>query len=644
MKKRTASALGIILAIALICVCVVYFGNTTAESTPVTPQNTTPTQVGTITVEYDDDDLDAGVTGDAVTSVALNGDSVTVDGSGATVNGSTLTIASAGTYSISGTLNDGQIRVDTDDEKTVRLVLDGANISCSNSAPIYVVNAGKTVITLADGTENAVSDGDSYVFEDAESDEPNAAIFSKDDLTINGNGSLTVDAHYNNGIQSKDDLKITGGTIAVNAVHDGIKGKDSVAIRDGTVTVQADGDGIQSTNDKDAEKGYVAIEGGTIAVNAGTDGIQAETSIVISGGTVTVSSGGGSATVSTAEDWGRWGETQDDTSTSSSAKGIKAGGAVTISGGMITIDSSDDSVHSNGSMAITGGNITLASGDDGMHADSSLEVDGGEITITQCYEGLESTVITINGGTIHIVARDDGINVAGGNDGSSINGRPGQNTFEASDDCHLYINSGYIVIDASGDGLDSNGSIDMTGGTVIVNGPTDNGNGPIDYNGAFKETGGLLVAAGSSGMAQAPGTASTQYSLMVTYSSAQAAGTMVHIEDGNGEDVLTFVPTKTYQSVVLCSPDLKKGSTCTIYSGGNSTGTATDGLYSGGTYTPGTEVESVTVSDIVTYAGSSAANPSGAGPAGGGGPGGMPGGDGQPPSPPQDGMNPGTGM
>lgn len=170
----------------------------------------------------------------------------------------------------------------------------------------------------------------------------------------------------------------------------------------------------------------------------------------------------------------------------------------------------------------------------------------------------------------------------------------------------------------------------MTGGVVIVNGPTSNGDGAIDYNGSFKATGGFLVAAGSSGMAQAPGTSSTQYSMMVTYSSAQTAGTMVHIEGENGEDILTFVPTKTYQSVVLCSPELKKGSTYTIYSGGNSTGTVIDGLYSGGTYTPGTEVESVTVSDIVTSAGSSS--------------GGFPGGDGQPQSPPQDRMDPGTRM
>ncbi len=157
----------------------------------------------------------------------------------------------------------------------------------------------------------------------------------------------------------------------------------------------------------------------------------------------------------------------------------------------------------------------------------------------------------------------------------------------------------------------------MTGGVVIVNGPTNNGNGALDYDGAFTVTGGYLVAAGSSGMAQAPGTSSTQRSVMVTFASAQPAGTMVHIEAGDGEDILTFVPTKAYQSVVFCSPELKEGATYTIYSGGSATGTVTDGLYSGGTYTAGTEVADVTISGIVTYAGSS-----GAGQAGGEFPGG----------------------
>ena len=240
--------------------------NTTSETIPTA----TPTEIVStatpVVVEYDDDDLTSSAESSNVSHIRLEGDAITLDGSGATVKGTTVTITSAGTYSISGTLSDGQIVVDTQDEDKVVLVLNGADITCSTSAPIYVVNAEKTVISLADGTENVVTDGETYVLTDTESDEPNAAIFGKDDLTINGTGSLTVNANYNNGIASKDDLKITGGQITVDAVNDGIKGKDSVAIKDGTIIINAGSDGIQSTNQEDAEKGVVAIEGGSLNI------------------------------------------------------------------------------------------------------------------------------------------------------------------------------------------------------------------------------------------------------------------------------------------------------------------------------------------------------------------------------------------
>ena len=585
--------------------------------TAVSVTQTSETTVHPIFVEYDSDDLDSSAGGAAKSYIKLEGGSIAFEGSGATVDGAIVTIASAGVYSISGVLDDGQIIIDTEDEETVVLVLNGADITCSTSAPIYILNAEKTVITLADGTENRVTDGDSYILEDAESDEPNAAIFSKDDLTINGSGSLTVNANYNNGIASKDDLKITGGSIAVNAVNDGVKGRDSIAVRDGSITVKAGGDGMQSHNDEDAEKGYIFIEGGTLAITAGLDGIQAETRLLVSGGDITIVSGGGSVNGGSGDRWGDWsmGGTSDD-GTGDSAKGLKAGVDVTITGGTINIDSSDDSIHSNASLSINGGNITLASGDDGMHSDATLQIDGGDISITKSYEGIESAVLTINDGTIHIIASDDGINAAGGNDGSAMGGRPGQGSFELSGDYHLYVNGGYIAVDATGDGLDINGPIGMTGGVVIVNGPIANNNGALDYTGAFNITGGFLVAVGSSGMAEAPSTSSTQYSVMYNFASAQAAGTMVHIEAKGGEEILTFVPTKAYQSVVLSSPELENGTTYVVYSGGSSTGSVADGFYSDGAYTAGTQVAEFTISSMVTGAGA----PGGGFPGGGGGP------------------------
>lgn len=261
----------------------------------------------------------------------------------------------------------------------------------------------------------------------------------------------------------------------------------------------------------------------------------------------------------------------------------------------------------------------MASGDDGIHADTNLQINSGEINITNSYEGIESAVIIINGGSIHLVASDDGINVAGGADSSAMGGRPGQNNFANLSNYRLSINGGYTYVDAAGDGLDANGSIEMTNGIVIVNGPTANNNGALDYDGGFVITGGYLVAAGSAGMAQAPDTSSTQNSVIYNFAATQPAGTIVHIADADGNNLLTFTPLRQYQSIVLSSPALINGETYTVYGGGSADGTVSDGLYTDGTYTTGTAVESFTISGVVTSAGV-ATRGFGGGPRGGGRP------------------------
>jgi hypothetical protein len=462
-----------------------------------------------VSVEYSSYDLDSSWDSADSTLIKLEENSASINGKGVLVDSSRITITAGGTYIISGNLDDGQLIVNSEDTSIVHIVLNSADITCSTSAPIYIISAKKTVVTLADGTINQVKDGDSYTLDDTESEEPNAAIFSKDDLTINGSGSLIVTASYNNGIQSKDDLKVTGGNITVSATNNGIKGKDLLAIKDSNLIIDTSGDGLQSSNDSDSEKGFISIESGTLNITAGEDGIQAETSVLIGGGDITIVSGGGSINNSTKETWGDWGNrispqrttipdfsitttTNSQDNSSDSAKGIKAGINVTINESKINIDSSDDSIHSNGSLTISDSKIILSSGDDGIHSDSTLEINSGDITISKSYEGIESSTITINGGTLHIVASDDGINAAGGVDGSSINGRPGQNTFESFGSNYLYLHGGYIYVDADGDGIDINGSITMTDGFVIVNGPTNNNNGALDYLGEFKVTGGAL--------------------------------------------------------------------------------------------------------------------------------------------------------
>jgi len=516
--------------------------------------------------------------GTAGTTIAL-GDSSTVTGSGATVKGSTITITAAGTYSIKGTLTDGQIIVNAGDSADVYIILNGVDITSSSSSPIYVESADKAVIWTAAGTVNNLT---STAAEAAAAAEPDAALYSKSDLVISGTGTLNVKSSNNKGIVSKDDLKLQNGTISVTSSGDAIRGKDSVEIIGGTVTLDSAADGIVSDNSTDAGKGYILIEGGKINITAGEDGLQGEVNTLIKSGDLTITTGGGSANSSDKSSWGQWGPGQQQQQSSSSAtstdtasaKAIKAGLNIVIEGGTFNIDSSDDALHSDNNLVVNGGTFDISSGDDGLHSDSTLTINNGTINLAKAYEGIESSEITVNGGSIDIVTSDDGFNVSGGNDSSSTNGRQGQNSFNSDNGGLLTINGGDIKVNASGDGLDSNGSMKMTGGTVTVSGPTENNNGALDYNGTFDISGGLLIASGSSGMAQAPGTSSSQNSALI-YLTSQSAGTTVTVKDSSGSEIASVTPEKQFSSVVVSSASLTSGSTYKVYIGGSEVGNFT---------------------------------------------------------------------
>ena len=578
-----------------------------AERLPADNAIATDETVETRADSSNDGLISTASSGAATRTITLSGNSISTDATDASINGSTITITSAGTYTVSGVLADGQIIVDTDDSGSVRLVLDDVDVTCRTSAPIYGVNAEKLIIEMADGTVNAITDSAEYENVDATTGEPSAAIFSNDDLTISGDGTLIVTAKYNNGIQSNDDLRITGGTVVVDAVNDALKGRDSVTIRDADVTVTAGADGVQSTNTEDADRGTITIESGTLHITAELDGIQAATNLLVSGGDITIVTGGGSANSSTTSSiWGTWGREGLSTSSAdtTSAKGLKATVDVTITGGTIDIDSSDDAIHSNDTLTIDAGTIAISSGDDGIHADTSLVINGGTIDIDTSYEGIESMDLSLNGGSIYVTASDDGINGAGGSDGSAVMGRPGQNMFAESTNCAMTVSGGYIYVDAIGDGLDINGPITMTGGTVVLHAPTDDRDGALDWTGSFDISGGFLIAAGSCGRTtQAPSSISAQYSVLVNLNSSVSAGTLIHIEDENGNSVATFEPTKTWQSFLLSTASLEFGETYNIYVGGSASGESTDGLYARGTYSPGTNVGSFTISSAVTILG-----------------------------------------
>ncbi|WP_068777164.1 carbohydrate-binding domain-containing protein [Paenibacillus sp. FJAT-26967] len=589
----------------------------TSSASPAAMQSQVSTEPVPVSYSKDDENIDWKAASPNYIELSAAGADIT--GTGAAAKDRTLTITAAGTYVLSGLWDGGQIVVDAPKEDKVWLVLNGVEITSKVSAAIYVKQADKTIVTLQEGTKNAVTDAAKYTVVDSTTDEPNAAIYSKDDLTINGTGALTVRGNYNNGVTSKDDLRITGGAITVSAADDGIMGKDLVALKAGTVLIDAAGDGIKSTNDTDAAKGIIHVDGGTFQIKAGKDGIQAAASVQVNGGTFAISSGGGSASAPAKSEAGGGmkgdmpggmkggtggfpgqaeggapgemngeggaradkpvtseaatqpkssAQADDAAAETASAKAIKAGKAITIAKGTFSIDSADDAIHSNQIIAIAGGDFSIASGDDGIHADSSILISGGKIQITKSYEGIESSDITLAGGEIHVTASDDGINIGGGADGSSTNGRGGQNKLNSSSAGNkLKITGGSIYVNASGDGLDSNGSILMSGGTVYVNGPTMNGNGALDYDGSFELSGGLLVAAGSSGMAQAPSDSSTQSSILMTYPQAQKAGTKVELRDKNGKTLASYTPDKSFQTIVIGSPDLKKDAAYSLYTG-----------------------------------------------------------------------------
>lgn len=459
-----------------------------------TQENTAPAQAETPSVSRDPSSLftDRDLRGtyntpDAV--ITCIGDSVSIEGSGAAVNGSDITITEEGVYRITGTLYDGQILVNSPGK--IQLVMDNASLSCSDSAPIYVQQAKKCFLTLAEGTENSVSDSSDYLYAEEGANEPDAAIFSADSLTINGSGSLQVFGNYNEGISCKDDLVITDGTLNITSVGNGIKDKDYVAIAGGDITITAGADGIKSDNTEDAACGFVYVQDGSITVSAQEDCIQAETDFIAEGG----------------------------------------------------------SFH-------------LTAGDDGIHAEQLVDITGGTVLIPASNEGIEAAKIRISGGTVDITASDDGINASD----DTPQGAMGTYSGGAA----LEISGGNVSVNAGGDGLDSNGDLCISGGTVIVDGPTNNGNGALDGNGSISCTGGVLIAVGSSGMAEYP--EGSQNTVVITLDSPQAGGTAVQICDESGTEQLSHFPAKQFDSIVISSPMLLDGETYLVYTNGTEIG------------------------------------------------------------------------
>lgn len=524
---------------------------------------------------------------------------ITIEGSDTPTEGSSVTITSGGTYTLSGSSADGNIIVNAKGQE-VTLIFSSLNLTSKTTAPVYIKQATTVTILLEEGSENTLSDTSSY--QNTDNDEINSVLHSKADLIIRGTGTLNIVANYNNGINGKDTVTITDSKIHITATNNGIKAKDSLTIENATINIEAEGNGIKTYNETDPNSGTMEINNSEITIVSSQDSIEAITSLTLNGGTYHLTSGNGSSNASnknSQNNWGMWGNQKEDSIETTSAKGLKADGNITISSGTFIINSSDDSIHSNDTIVIENGDLNLSSGDDGIHADNTLTIEDGNINIDQSYEGLESSTIYLNGGTVHITSSDDGINAGGGNDSSSMN-RPGANTF-ANDGSVIYISDGYYVVDANGDGIDSNGDIHMTGGTLIIMGPTSDGDGAIDYNGTFNMNGGTLIAAGSSGMAEAPSNSSTQNVIKLSFTK-QNANAAIQIADQNGNVLLTFSPSKTYSSLVYSSSLLKQNQNYTISLGGSVDGDNQDGIYSNPNDQNGSILTTLTLtSQITTY-------------------------------------------
>lgn len=561
-------------------------------------------------------------------SITLSPDGSTSTDASVRIDGQTVTITQAGTYQIAGTLDDGALIVESGENAKITLVLGGVSIKNSTGAAIQIATADDVTIELAEGTTNVLQSGEEVDIATAtESKEASGgALQSKADLKIKGRGSLTVLGYLNNGIHCTKDLKIKNGNISVTALGHGIKGKNSVTVSGGTVTVTSGKDGITSDETENEEKGFVTIEDGEIIITSAGDGVSAETTLTVTGGVISIISGGGSGNAQQKTDnmrdwWDFDNSASDDNSVS--CKGLKAGKALVISGGSITIDAQDDALHTDGEMTISGGECILSTGDDGAHAALSLTVLDGKITVLTSYEGLEANQITLAGGDLDITATDDGINANGGSDGfsggfgggfgggrggmgGSFGGRrndtnnhsgdmtppdgnapsgnpptmPGQDAADSTttDDTTdkqpvLLITGGKITVNADGDGLDSNGNLRVEGGDITINGPSNGGNGALDIGtengGVGFISGGTLIALGTSSMTENFGSTSTQCAFLVTMNSF-GAGETITITDSQGTVLYTGVTVKSANSVVFSSPDLTVGETYTVTIGSTS--------------------------------------------------------------------------
>ena len=603
MKKILSILLILILMLSLLVGC----GKDVDSNTPTESQEGTSSIATPVEVDFSKTDADMFTERDNKTdydeskavTIKLNGGAATASSNSVKISGSKITITEEATYVVSGELTDGMLIVDAPDTAKLQIVLNGANITSKTSAALYILEADKVFVTLADGKTNTLANGGSFTAIDENNID--AAVFSKQDLTFNGSGNLTVTSPTAHGIVCKDDLVFTGGTYTVNSASHGLDVNDSVRITNATLNIDAGKDAIHAENTDDNSRGFVYIASGTIKAEAEGDGIAAGAYMQIADGTIDLLVGGGAENGTKASSGnyggfmggghggmrpgGNQGSTTTTTTDTVSMKGIKAANSILISGGTFKIDSADDSIHSDVSVTINGGTFEIASGDDALHAEETLTVTAGKFNITESYEGLEALNIKVMGGDIKLVASDDGLNAAGGIDSSGTTGgrdgmfgggvgggKPGgmggYGGMSSNSNGSIKISGGTLYINSSGDGLDANGTLEISGGHTTVVGPTQGDTATLDYDKSATISGGTFIGTGASGMAQS--FSDSEQGVIAISVGNQSAGTRIVLKDKNGKTIIEYSPELNFAVVILSSPNIKKGESYTLTVGSES--------------------------------------------------------------------------
>ncbi len=385
--------------------------------------------------------------GTGMTEIVLDDSGIKITGGGAKAAGKVVTISAVGSYSVSGSLSEGQLVVDTGDEAMdVTLVFNGVEISNSTGPALHIRQAKNARLQLAEGSVNRLTSGEGMPARRASPDASGAALYAEDDLDIDGPGALEVWGYINNGIGCKNDLDINDGSLSVYAVNNGIRGADSVEIKGGELRIEAANDGVKSSTADEEGKGTVRISGGSLEISAGGDGVSAETELFVEGGSLTVSAAGDPAQVS--------------------SKALKGKTGVTVSGGTLVLSAADHALHSGGPLTVSGGEISAVStAGKAVAAHGDIQISGGTLNLDALEDGIETPEnIAISGGTVQILAGDDGLQSGEANTGRGS----------------LRLSGGELTVSAKGRALNVRGGFTLDGGSLFALGGSDKVTVPSD--------------------------------------------------------------------------------------------------------------------------------------------------------------------